>query len=66
MQGQRLIHIAMRLRRVLVHNWHVAPHRAVRRQRVAHAHRERAIGVTISLQPIHRAHQRTALNPWHL
>ena len=66
MQGQRLIHIVMRLRQALVLNWHAAPHRAVHRQRVGHAHRERAIGVTISLQPIHRVHQRIALNQLHL
>ena len=66
MQGQRLIHIVIRLRQALVHNWHAAPHRAVHRQRVEHVHREHATGVIISLQPIHRAHQRIALNQLHL
>ena len=66
MQGQRLIHIVMRLRRALVPNWHAAPHRAVHRQRVAHVHQERVTGVTINLQPIHRVHQRIALSQLHL
>ena len=56
--------VAMLPRQALVPNWHAVPHRAVHRQRVEHVHRERAIGVIISLQPIHRAHQRIALNPW--
>ena len=54
--------VAMLPRRALVPSWHAAPHRAVHRQRVAHAHRERVTGVTINLQPIHRAHQRIVLN----
>ena len=66
MQGQRLIHIVMRLRPALVPNWHAAPHRAVHRQRVEHAHREHATGVIINLQPIHRVHQRIALSQLHL
>ena len=66
MREQRLIHIAMRLRRALVPHWHAVHHRAVHRQRVEHAHRERVTGVTISLQPIHRVHQRTALSQLHL
>ena len=59
-----VMHIVIHWKQALVPNWHAAPHRAVHRQRVEHAHRERAIGVIISLQPIHRAHQRIALNPW--
>ena len=60
------VHIVIHWKQTLVPNWHAVHHRAVHRQRVGHVHRERATGVIINLQPIHRAHQRTALNLWHL